>query len=145
MLNARIRKAYIKNKTKVYSVGNPGDLTYPYEYIGSDSGIIQDIVLGKHNISKELLNSKKPLIIIGNSALNSKAGHYIFEALKNFLTSNNLIRSDWNSLNILNQQASRVGAIDLGAYLTSQTPGGPSHSTRPLWAGTALLGSLLAS
>jgi len=120
MLNARIRKAYVKNKTKVYSIGNPGDLTYPYEYLGSDTSIIQDIESGEHNVAKKLKNAKKPLIIIGNSALNSKAGHYIFETLKNFLVTNNLISSDWNSLNILNQQASRVGAIDLGVYLMSE-------------------------
>ncbi len=120
MLNARIRKAYVKNKTKIYSIGDPGDLTYPYEYIGSNSSIIEEIVLGKHKISSQLNNSKKPLIIIGNSALNSKAGQYIFETLKNFLTKNNFVRNDWNSLNILNQQASRVGALDLGVYLIEE-------------------------
>ena len=36
--------------------------------------------------------------------------------LKNFLFQNNFIKKDWNALNILNQQASRVGAIDLGVY-----------------------------
>ena len=27
ILNARIRKAFIKNKTPIYSIGDPGDLT----------------------------------------------------------------------------------------------------------------------
>ena len=35
---------------------------------------------------------------------------------KLFLTDNNFIRKDWNALNILTQQASRVGAIDFGVY-----------------------------
>ena len=34
ILNARIRKSYVKNKIKIYSIGNPGELTYPYEIIG---------------------------------------------------------------------------------------------------------------
>jgi len=48
--------------------------------------------------------------------LQNNAGKYIFESLKDFLFTNNLIRKDWNALNILSQQASRVGAIDLGVF-----------------------------
>jgi len=55
-------------------------------------------------------------VIIGDSALYGKSGKYVFESLKSFLYQNNLIRKDWNALNILTQQASRVGAIDLDVY-----------------------------
>ena len=34
--------------------------------------------------------------------------------MKKFLFDNNFINEKWNSLNVLNQQASRVGALDLG-------------------------------
>ena len=116
ILNARIRKAYIKNKIKIYSIGDPGDLTYPYYNIGSNTSVIRDIVNGSHEISKKIINSKKPIVIIGDSALNGRAGQYIFETLKNFLSNNNFIKKDWNALNILTQQASRVGALDLGVH-----------------------------
>jgi len=43
-------------------------------------------------------------------------GQYVFESLKDFLYKNNLITENWNSLNILTQQASRVGAIDIGIF-----------------------------
>ena len=113
ILNARIRKAYVKNKVKIYSIGNPGDLTYPYQNIGSSTSIIEEIALSRHEISTKIKKSKKPMIIIGESALYGKTGQYVFESLKNFLLNNNFIRKDWNSLNVLTQQASRVGAIDL--------------------------------
>lgn len=116
ILNARIRKTYIKNNTKIYSIGNPGDLTYPYEIIGTNTEIIKQINLGSHEISKKIKKSKKPMIIIGESALYGNAGCYIFETLKEFLFSNNLIKDEWNALNVLTQQASRVGAIDLNAH-----------------------------
>ena len=116
MLNARIRKAYVKNKIKICSIGDPGDLTYPYEYIGSKTSIIKDIISGEHEISNKIKKSKKPIIIIGESALRGKAGKYIFESLKSFLNNNNFINEKWNSLNVLNQQASRVGALDLGMF-----------------------------
>jgi len=116
ILNARIRKAYIKNKIKIYSVGNPGDLTYPYQNIGSNTSIIKEIAMGVHSISDKIKRSKKPIVIIGESALYGQTGQYIFETLKSFLLSNNYIRKEWNALNILNQQASRVGAIDLDVH-----------------------------
>ena len=114
MLNARIRKAFVNNKTEIYSVGNPGDLTYNYKIIGNNTKVIKDILEGKHEISVKLKKSKKPIIIIGESALELKSGKYIFEEFKEFLKRNNLINEGWNSLNILPQNASTVGAIDLG-------------------------------
>ena len=116
ILNLRIRKAYLKNNIKIYSVGNPGDLTYPYINIGSSTKIIKEIVSNNNKISEILKKSKKPLVIIGESALYGKAGQYIFESLKDFLLKNNFIKKDWNALNILSQQASRVGSIDLGIH-----------------------------
>jgi len=116
ILNARIRKAYIKNKLKIYSIGDAGDLTYPYQNIGSNTSIIREIVSGSHEISHKIKKAKKPMIIIGDSALYGKSGKYVFETLKNFLSYSNFIKKDWNALNILTQQASRVGAIDFGVY-----------------------------
>ena len=116
ILNARIRKAYTKNKLKVYSIGDPGDLSYPYENIGSNTNIIKEISEGTHKISKQIKKSKKPLVIIGQSALLGENGKYVFETLKNFLLNQNFINKNWNALNVLNQQASRVGAIDLGVF-----------------------------
>ncbi len=125
ILNARIRKAYIKNKLPIYSIGDVGDLTYPYQNIGSSTSIIREIVSGTHKISNKIKNSKKPIIILGDSALHGKSGKYIFENLKLFLFNNSFITKDWNALNILTQQASRVGAIDLGAYSISKTENFP--------------------
>ena len=121
ILNARIRKAYIKNRLKIYSIGDPGDLTYPYTKIGSSTSVIKEIVDGIHEISEKIKKSKKPMIIIGESALHGETGKYIFETIKDFLLKNNFIKNDWNALNILSQQASKVGAIDLGLYSIDDT------------------------
>ena len=47
MLNARIRKSYLKNKMKIISLGNVGDLTYPYESLDSDLENIKKIIIAK--------------------------------------------------------------------------------------------------
>ena len=116
ILNARIRKAYIKNKIPIYSIGDPGDLTYPYKNIGSNTSVIEEIALGSHEISKKIIKSKRPIIIIGESALNQNIGEYVFETLKSYLLKNNFITEEWNAFNILIQDASKVGALDLGVY-----------------------------
>jgi len=113
MLNARIRKIFVKKNIPIFSIGDPGDLTYDYEIIGNKSDVIKKIINKEHNFSQKLLAAKKPIIIIGESALELKSGKYIFEELKNFLIKNNKINNDWNSLNILIQNASTVGLLDL--------------------------------
>ena len=43
MLNARIRKVFVQKKVPIYSIGNPGDLTYDYNIIGNTTGPNQRI------------------------------------------------------------------------------------------------------
>ena len=113
ILNARIRKAFAQKKIPIFSIGNPGDLTYDYKIIGNNTDIIKKIINKEHKFSQTLLSAKKPIIIIGESALELKSGKYIFEEFKKFLVKNNLIKTDWNPLNILIQNASTVGLLDL--------------------------------
>jgi len=118
IINARIRKAFVKNKTPIFSIGNPGDLTYDYILLGEGTSDLKNIFDEKSKISQKLKKSKKPLFIIGESALELKNAKYILEETKNFLIKNNFINDTWNALNILIQNASTVGAIDLGFYNT---------------------------
>jgi len=113
ILNARIRKVFAQKNVPIYSIGNPGNLTYDYQIIGNKTDDIKKIISKEHEFSKKLLSSKKPIIIIGESALELKSGKYIFEELKSFLIQNNLINKEWNALNILTQNASTVGLLDL--------------------------------
>tara|TARA_A100001015_G_scaffold4792_1_gene6103 strand:+ start:1443 stop:3497 length:2055 start_codon:yes stop_codon:yes gene_type:complete len=113
MLNARIRKTFVQKKIPIFSIGNPGDLTYDYKIIGDSADDIKKILNKDHDFSPKLLSSKKPLIIIGESALELKSGGYIFEGFKKLLNDNNLISENWNGLNILSQNASTVGLLDL--------------------------------
>ena len=106
----------MKNKTPIYSIGNPGDLTYDHTLLGEDINDLQNIFDEKSEINKKLKTSKKPLFIIGESALELKNAKYILEETKNFLIKNNFITETWNALNILIQNASTVGALDLGFY-----------------------------
>ncbi|MDC3355671.1 NADH-quinone oxidoreductase subunit NuoG, partial [Candidatus Pelagibacter sp.] len=118
ILNARIRKAYLQNKTKIISLNDVGDLTYPYEFLDGDIENIKKITEDNHEISSLIKDAKKPLIIFGQSSLKSKSSKYIFESVKSFLEKNNKISNEWNSLNTISENASTVGSFDLGLYKT---------------------------
>mgnify|MGYP001160304893 FL=1 len=113
ILNARIRKSYLTNKPNIYSLGDIGDQTYPYEVLDNKTSTIKNICENKSEVSEKIKNSKKPLIILGNSVLNMKSGKFIFESFKKYLIDNNKINEDWNSLNILSKHAATVGGFDL--------------------------------
>ena len=119
ILNARIRKSYVQNKTKIISLNNVGDLTYPYEFLDGKINNIKEISEDSHKISKLIKEAKKPLIVFGQSAFKAKSAKYIFEAMKGFLNKNNKISNEWNSLNIISDNASTVGSLDLGLYKTT--------------------------
>jgi NADH-quinone oxidoreductase subunit G len=112
ILNTRIRKAYLARKTKVYSIGDVGDLTYPHENVGSSFSAIGDILAKNGKIYNNLKSAKKPVFIIGESGLSAN-GEYVLETIKKILKDNNFLNNDWNGLNILHQNASSVGAIYL--------------------------------
>jgi len=118
ILNARIRKAYLQNKTKIISLNDVGDLTYPYESLDGDIENIKKITEDKHEVSSLIKKAKKPLIIFGQSSLKSKSAKYIIESVKFFLEKNNKISDEWNSLNTISENASTVGSFDLGLYKT---------------------------
>ena len=114
ILNARIRKAYLNNNTKIISLNDVGDLTYPYQSLDGQTQTLNNILEGNHDVSKEIINSKKPIIIIGESLLRLKSSEFLFNKTKEFLSKNNKISDEWNSLNILSTDAATVGNIDLG-------------------------------
>tara|TARA_B100000941_G_scaffold281564_2_gene249133 strand:- start:139 stop:2034 length:1896 start_codon:yes stop_codon:yes gene_type:complete len=113
MLNARIRKAYLQNKLNIVSLNNVGDLTYPYQSLDGKTQTIKDITLNNHELSKSIIDSKKPMIIFGESFLKTKSAEYLFKSFKQFLISKNKFNNEWNPLNIISTDAATVGNLDL--------------------------------
>ena len=113
ILNARIRKSYVNNLTKVISLNDIGDLTYPYQSLNGQTKTIVDIFEGHNEISKKILEAKKPLIILGESFFRLTSAELLFNLIKQFLKKNNKINNEWNSLNKLTSDASTVGSLDL--------------------------------
>ena len=114
ILNARIRKSYLNNNTKILSLNENGNLTYPYESLDGQTQTLKDIFDGTHNLSKTITNSKKPMIILGESFLRLNSAEFLFDKITEFLKSNKKNSDEWNPLNILSCDAASVGNFDLG-------------------------------
>ena len=54
--------------------------------IGSNTSLLEKLCQVSHEISNKIKKSKKPIVIIGESALRGKSGKYVFETLKSFLS-----------------------------------------------------------
>ena len=116
ILNARIRKQYLNNDIAIALIGNKKNLTYDYEYLGNSLKILENLYNDKINFSEKLKKSKKPMIIIGLSAISRKDGEAVLSLCRKIALKYNIVQDDWNGFNILNTNISKVGALDIGFY-----------------------------
>ena len=52
MLNARIRKVFAQKRIPIFSIGDPGELTYGYTIIGNKQMIFREYLIMKQNFQK---------------------------------------------------------------------------------------------
>ena len=116
VLNSRIRKAYINNDCKIGLIGPATNLTYEYIHLSNDISCLNKILSEDIEFSNILKNAKKPLIIIGNSAINHEEGENVLNLCSKIANKYEISNKNFNGLNILQQNISRVGALDIGFY-----------------------------
>ena len=114
VLNARIRKAFIDNNCKVGLIGPALDLNYAYKKISDSLGGLNEILDNKSEFSEVLFNAKNPIIIIGTSAINTSEGSSVLKICAEIAKKLPNFSESFNPLNILNQDISRVGSLELG-------------------------------
>ncbi|MBM3468553.1 MAG: NADH-quinone oxidoreductase subunit G [Alphaproteobacteria bacterium] len=118
LINARIRKRYLKSglthKLEIGMIGPKSDLTYPYEHLGEYAKTIREIIDGKHPFCKKLKAAKKPVLILGQGAMNRRDSLEILYLCQKISEEYNFIQKDWNGFNVLHTAAARVGGLDLG-------------------------------
>ena len=108
VLNARIRKRYLKGGLSVALVGEKADLTYPYAYEGAGPESLDAAA------AKVFAGKSKPMIIVGQGALNRADGAAILALAAKLAKAHGALTPEWNGFNILHTEASLVGALDIG-------------------------------
>jgi len=105
VLNARIRKRYLKGNVLIGVVGEKADLTYKYNYLGAGPESLAQPDIGK---------AEKPMFIIGQGALNRPDGAAVLAMAAKAAGSLGAVKDGWNGFNILHHEAALVGALDVG-------------------------------
>ncbi len=110
MINARIRKNWLEKGIPVSLIGEPVDLTYPYEHVGTSPKDLEMLV--KQYAGK--LDAKKPMMIVGANVFTRPDSLAVHALLHKACEDLGIVKDGWNGFNILHGAASRVGGLDVG-------------------------------
>ncbi|KAJ3584669.1 hypothetical protein NHX12_015164 [Muraenolepis orangiensis] len=117
LFNARIRKSWLHNELHVGLVGRQVDLSYTYDHLGEETSVLQELASGTHPFWEVLSTAKRPVVVVGSSALQRPDGGAILaavSALAQKARSSSGVEEGWKVLNVLHRVASQVAALDLG-------------------------------
>ena len=114
VLNARIRKRFLKGNVSIGVIGEETDLTYRYDYLGAGPDSLLDVTDESHKFAKVLNEAEIPMIIVGSSVLTREDGAAVLSTARKIAESTGMISDGWNGFNVLHTAASRVGGLDLG-------------------------------
>ncbi|KAF2753029.1 NADH-quinone oxidoreductase [Pseudovirgaria hyperparasitica] len=119
VLNARIRKQWLRSDLEVGLVGEDFESTFDYENLGSNAADIKSVLSGP--FGKKLQSAKNPMIIVGSAAVEHPDAKAIFETVGSFVEKSkaNFLTPEWNGYNILQRDASRTGAYEVGFAVPS--------------------------
>ncbi len=108
LVNARIRKRWVRGDVLIGVVGEPAELTYPYNYLGAG---VESL---KRFVDHGPIQKERPMFILGQGALARPDGAAILALAAQAAGSMGLVKDGWNGFNVLHTAASRVGGLDLG-------------------------------
>ncbi|MBD3835261.1 NADH-quinone oxidoreductase subunit NuoG [Brevundimonas sp.] len=111
LLNARLRKAWLKGGLEVGVIGEQADLTYGYSYLGAGSKTLAKLPKSAMDF---LTKAERPAIIVGAGALRGETGPAALNAIGALAKKVGLIAEGWNGFNVLHSAAARVGGLDMG-------------------------------
>ncbi len=114
VLNTRLRKQWLAGKVRVGVIGEQGDLTYDYDYLGAGSKTLSGLAKSKSDFVTALKNAERPAIIIGQGALTRADGAAVLKAAAGVAKAFNVVKAGWNGWNVLHTAASRVAGLDMG-------------------------------
>jgi NADH-quinone oxidoreductase subunit G len=114
LLNARVRKRWRSGQLKIGVIGEKADLTYPYEYLGAGTDTLGDLAAGKHAFADVLKNAKKAIILVGAGGSARHDGRAVLATAARLALDAGAVKEGWNGFAVLQDTASRVGALDIG-------------------------------
>lgn len=114
VFNARIRKRWRSGQLKIGVIGAKADLTYTYDHIGAGTDSLSDLAGGKHSFADVLKGAKHPIVLVGAGGLARQDGAAVLALAARIATGFGALKDGWNGFGVLQETASRVGALDIG-------------------------------
>ena len=114
VLNARIRKTWLTGQTRIGVIGEQSDLKYGYDYLGAGADVLAGLADGKGSFFDVLKGAQKPLILIGQGAINHEDGEAVLAQAAKLALACDAVSDDWNGFSMLHTDASAVGALEVG-------------------------------
>ncbi|MBN9454751.1 MAG: NADH-quinone oxidoreductase subunit G [Bosea sp.] len=108
ILNARIRKRWLRGDFKVSVIGEKSDLTYTYDYLGAGPETLAEIV------KSAAAAGGKPMVLVGQGALARADGEAVLSLAAKAAQALGAVTEGWNGFGVIHTAAARVGALDLG-------------------------------
>jgi len=108
VLNARIRKRWLKGGALIGVIGEQADLTYRYNYLGAGPETLAGF--SDHPPPEK----ERPMLIFGAGGFARADGEAILALAAKTALSLGVVKDGWNGFNVLHTAASRVGGLDLG-------------------------------
>jgi NADH dehydrogenase (ubiquinone) Fe-S protein 1 len=119
VLNARIRKQWLRSELEIGLIGEDFESTFEYAKLGDSANDLKTALTGE--FAKKMQSAKKPMIIVGSSVAEHPDAKSFFEQIGTFVEKNKATfqTEEWNGYNILQRTASRTGAYDVGFTVPS--------------------------
>ena len=114
IINARLRKRFLRGGFRVGAIGPHFDATFPVEMLGAGGDVLDAIAGGTHPWADVLRGAQSPMIVLGQGALSRADGAQLLGAARRIAEAGNMVRPDWNGFNVLHTAAARVAGLDLG-------------------------------
>ncbi|OAG34004.1 NADH-ubiquinone oxidoreductase 78 kDa subunit, mitochondrial [Fonsecaea monophora] len=120
VLNARIRKQWMRSPLEIGYIGEPFESTFEFEHLGTDAAAVKKVLSGE--FGKKLAEAKRPMIIVGSAVAEHPDAAAIFESVGSFVDKHqaNFNTPEWQGYNVLQRAASRAGAYEVGFTVPSQ-------------------------
>ncbi|WFU52762.1 NADH-quinone oxidoreductase subunit NuoG [Bradyrhizobium pachyrhizi] len=114
VLNARIRKRWRTGGLKVGMIGAKADFTYDHDYLGAGTDTLADLLAGKHSFADVLKKAQHPIILVGAGAYARHDGAAVLAQAAKLAVDVGALKDGWNGFAVLQDTASRAGALDIG-------------------------------
>lgn len=131
VLNARIRKQYLRSDLEIGLVGEKFDSTFDFEHLGSDVSALKSALSGP--FGEKLASAQRPMIIVGSAAAEHQDAKGIFEVVGGFVDKHakNFNTPEWQGYNVLQRAASRGAAYEVG--FTTPSPEVAQAKPKMVW------------